>query len=163
MRITETHIYFWGSIYSNFYVSETKPYLFKLDGYSWMSSEQYFMAQKALTFNDIEIFNKIVNTLDPGTAKKYGRRIKNYDEQIWSEKRYDIMKTAVFEKFNQNKDLKNKILNTGNKIFVEASPYDLIWGVGLYEEDDLILDEKNWNGLNLLGKVLNEVRNQIGG
>ena len=49
-------------------------------------------------------------------------------------------------------------MESADRIFVEASPYDKIWGVGLYETDDRILDEKNWLGENLLGKAITEVR-----
>ena len=53
------------------------------------------------------------------------------------------------------------IFKTENRTIVEASPYDKIWGVGLLEDDPLILDEKNWKGLNLLGKALMEVRSKL--
>ena len=45
-----------------------------------------------------------------------------------------------------------------NKIFVEASPIDKIWGVGLAENNDLILDPKNWKGLNYLGEIVTDIR-----
>lgn len=47
------------------------------------------------------------------------------------------------------------------KGFCEASPYDRIWGLGLHQNDPLVDDEKNWRGLNLLGKALDEVRERI--
>jgi len=53
------------------------------------------------------------------------------------------------------------LLMTGSKILVEASPEDCIWGVGLEENDPLILDEANWKGQNLLGKALMKVRDVI--
>ena len=43
------------------------------------------------------------------------------------------------------------------KKFVEASPLDGIWGIKC-DEATAKDDESNWNGLNLLGKALNEVR-----
>ena len=43
--------------------------------------------------------------------------------------------------------------------FVEASPYDRIWGIGVEEEEAARKDDpKTWNGLNLLGKCLGELR-----
>ncbi len=47
------------------------------------------------------------------------------------------------------------------KKFCEASPIDIVWGVGLGEDDPLIDDESNWRGQNLLGKALDEVRNTL--
>jgi predicted NAD-dependent protein-ADP-ribosyltransferase YbiA (DUF1768 family) len=44
---------------------------------------------------------------------------------------------------------------------VEGTPFDPIWGVMIKWDDDRILDEKNWRGQNLLGKVLMRVRNDL--
>lgn len=44
------------------------------------------------------------------------------------------------------------------KTLVEGSPFDKIWGVGIADNDDRILNEANWRGKNLLGKALEEVR-----
>lgn len=160
MRVTDKYIFFWRSIsiYSNWFEC-----LFEIDDRSFNCSEQYFMYQKALTFGDTETAEIILNTQNPRAQKQAGRNIKGYNELVWNQKRYDIMLQGVYEKFNQNEDLKYQMLQTGNKIFVEASPYDCVWGVGLSEDDDLILDEKNWRGENLLGKVLCEVRKRLGG
>ena len=64
-------------------------------------------------------------------------------------------------KFSQNEIFKQKLLETGNRILVEASPVDKIWGVGLDENDENILDESKWKGQNLLGKALMEVRKML--
>jgi ribA/ribD-fused uncharacterized protein len=47
------------------------------------------------------------------------------------------------------------------KHFVESSPIDKIWGVGLRENDPMIDDENNWKGTNLLGKALDEVKERL--
>ena len=63
-------------------------------------------------------------------------------------------------KFQQNPELKQKLLDTGDKEFVEASPKDKIWGIGLGEKRARETAEHRrtrW-GLNLLGKVLGQVR-----
>jgi ribA/ribD-fused uncharacterized protein len=70
------------------------------------------------------------------------------------------MVNSLMAKFEQNSDLRKQLVEmTGNRVLVEASPVDKIWGVGLAADDDLILDEANWKGQNLLGKALMEVRN----
>lgn len=50
------------------------------------------------------------------------------------------------------------LLDTGDRVIVEGSPYDPIWGVKLAWDSNEILDERNWKGSNLLGKALMEVR-----
>jgi len=64
-------------------------------------------------------------------------------------------------KFTQNKDLKEEMLATGDKIFVEASPLDNIWGIGLDENAEGVENPSFWLGLNLLGQALTLVKNQI--
>jgi ribA/ribD-fused uncharacterized protein len=57
--------------------------------------------------------------------------------------------------------LKDYLINTGNRIIVEASPVDRIWGVGLAADNPEIIDPNKWNGLNLLGYALMEVRDRL--
>lgn len=49
----------------------------------------------------------------------------------------------------------------GNKILVEASPYDKIWGIGLAVTDPRAADQDKWQGQNLLGKALMRVRDTL--
>jgi ribA/ribD-fused uncharacterized protein len=69
----------------------------------------------------------------------------------------------VWLKFSQNEDLKKIITDPifSRKSFVEGSPVDKIWGVGLAWNDPKIADKNNWSGLNLLGKTLDNVRMQL--
>lgn len=159
MKITDTHIYFWGSYLSNFYPCEIKMLIPERDNfYTFSSSEQLFMYFKATKFEDKEIMERILNSSTPKEAKKLGRKIKEFDENIWNKSKEDLMFIVLLRKFMQNEVIQKKLIDTGNKILVEASPYDKIWGVGLSEDDPLILDEKNWLGENLLGKTLIEIR-----
>lgn len=156
MKETSSHIYFWGSYLSNWFKCS-----FKDDQFSYPSSEAYLMAQKALLFNDKDSAEKIVKTNDPKKQKALGRLVKGFNDTLWNQHKFDIMVKGLLLKFEQNPNLKKQLLATGTKILVEGSPYDKIWGVGLHYEDELILDEKNWKGENLLGKSLMEVRNKL--
>jgi ribA/ribD-fused uncharacterized protein len=157
---TDDMILFWqaDSIYSNFY--EPAPIL--AGGIEFNHSEGFFMALKAMTFGNPLLMKgtvEYISRLGPGEAKKYGRtNIPNFDEQAWNQVREEKMYSAVFEKFDQNPGLKKQMLATGNKMFVEASPYDKVWGIGLAPDDHRVLDPTQWRGDNLLGKVLNDVR-----
>lgn len=156
MRVTDKYVFFWGSEFSNFYPAE-----FVIDGQKFNCSEQYFMWSKAKFFGDEEIAKQILDATEPIIQKKLGRKVAKFDADKWMEVCKDVMYQAVKAKFTQNEDLKNIILKYKGKTFVEASPYDGIWGVKLAEDDPRIDDEKNWNGLNLLGQVLTELSEVI--
>ena len=122
------------------------------------------MFVKAKTFGDEEIAERIIKDgKDPKQAKTLGRKVKNYDDKVWDKKRYQVMVDANYLKYTKCPKLQEALLGERykGKGFVEASPYDRIYGVGLRQNDPLIDDEKNWRGKNLLGKVLNEVRERI--
>lgn len=162
MRVTGKYIYFWGEFPSNWHPCH---FVVERDGkeYSFSNSEQYFMWMKALTFGDEETAKKILKRgHNPRTAKTLGREVKNYDNEVWDELRYGIMVDANYYKYSQNEDLKELLLNPefDGKHFVEASPYDHIWGIGR-DETTALDDQSNWNGDNLLGKVLDEVRDEL--
>ena len=155
MKVTETHVYFWGGIYSNFFECNIE-----YDDHQFHSSEQLFMYLKALHFEDDDIAERIIESTSPKEAKRLGRLIKNFDEHSWLQVREFCMNEAVTTKFNQNPLLKKQLLEHKGKTFVEASPYDCIWGVGLIENDPKILDETKWRGLNLLGKCITNYVNE---
>ena len=162
MRITDKYVFFWGEEFSNFFPCTIK-YEHNKKEYTFSSSEQLFMWLKAKTFKDDEIAREILKADTPHNAKKLGRKVRGFDTTIWEEHREIAMRLAVWNKFSQNQELRNFFLDErfDNKIFVEASPFDKIWGIGLAENDELADDEKNWKGLNLLGKCLNNVREEL--
>ena len=87
--------------------------------------------------------------------------MRGFDEQLWVERRYDLVVTGNLAKFSQHQDLRDFLLSTGTRVLVEASPRDGIWGIGLAADDDRASSPENWPGLNLLGFALMEVRHQL--
>ena len=159
MRVTDTHVYFWGEILSNWYPARFTE---AREGKTleFFNSEQYFMYEKARAFGDEEIAMRILfEGKDPKQAKSLGRKVKGYNDEVWNKMRYKVMLRANLLKYLQNKDIEKLLLNEEfeGKNFVEASPIDRIWGIGC-DEATALDDESNWNGQNLLGKVLDEVR-----
>lgn len=134
---------------------------FNVDGMEYKSAEHFMMAKKAELFDDFEIMNKIIDANSPADVKKLGREVRNYNESIWAENRYKIVKEGNFHKFNQNSDLKNFLLSTEDKILVEASPVDAIWGIGMASDNKNCNNPEKWRGLNLLGFALMEVRDEL--
>ena len=158
LKVYDKHVAFWGSAFSNFY-----PCSFTEGGKVWKNSEQCFMAKKAEYFKDMEILEEILKAETPEKAKKLGRKVKNFDAEKWSKVCFDKMYDAVYAKFSQNNDLKEFLLSSDfeGKGFVEGSPFDAIWGVKMDWRNPDIDNEENWQGQNLLGKVLNKVREDL--
>lgn len=158
LKIYDKHVAFWGSAFSNFY-----PCKFVLDGEIWISSEQFFMACKARCFDDYDSYREIRIATTPEQAKKIGRKVKGFTDSIWDRVKYQLMFDGVYAKFSQNEDLKAFLLSPEfeGKDFVEGSPFDSVWGVKIDYRNPDIDNEENWQGQNLLGKVLGEVRDRL--
>jgi hypothetical protein len=148
------YTFFWNGPFSNWH---SAPFEYK--GQHFANSEQAFMWEKALCFNDFETAEQILHTTNPKDAKKLGRQVKNFDNNTWALYRFEVMFEVCFAKFDQNPALKDILMENEN--FVEASPYDTIWGIGMAEHEDGIEDPKNWKGENLLGKVLDLVKEEL--
>jgi ribA/ribD-fused uncharacterized protein len=132
--------------FSNWYLCS-----FVYMGVRFHSSEQALMWYKARCFADIEIAEKILKTNNQAEIKKLGRQVKNYDEEIWSLIRFNVMCDILYHKFSQDLILRDKLLSTGDADIYEASPYDKIWGIGSANVNDI-------KGENLLGRALMKVR-----
>ena len=155
-------IFFWKSAEKPYGVfSQLAICKFEIDGKVYSCSEQYMMAEKARLFKDTETENKIMSAITPAHLKNLGQKVKNFNQEIWDKNAYDIVVKGNYEKFKQNKYLQNILLSTESKVLVEASPYDEIWGIGMEANDYRAMHPKYWNGKNLLGKALVDVRNEF--
>jgi len=123
--------------------------------------EQYMMHQKALLFGDYASATQIMKCESPRDQKALGRKVSGFDQHIWDERKFDIVVAGNLLKFRQNMTCQRFLIRTADKILVEASPYDRIWGIGLSEEDARLMDPSEWPGQNLLGKALMLVRERI--
>lgn len=160
-------LFFWGhtenpekgvtqACFSQWYESP-----FSVDNHTYQTAEHWMMAQKARLFNNTDIAQQILQATKPGEVKTLGRKVTGFDEQVWQAKRYDIVKTGNLHKFSQHPALKEYLLNTHNRVIVEASPVDTIWGIGLAKDHPHATQPHAWRGLNLLGFALMEVRDLL--
>lgn len=141
---------------SNWYLSD-----FSVDGIQYSSMEQYMMYQKALLFQDMEIAKQILNTSNVGKIKALGRSVKNYEDVIWNGMRQIIVYQGLLQKFQQNTELKEKLLATQEHLLAECAVQDKIWGIGLSMKDERRLHLDKWQGQNLLGFSLMRVRSVL--
>lgn len=161
---TIKYIFFWGHSSKNneevgkFVFSQWYPSFFLVDNVEYKTAEHWMMANKASLFGENEIFQKIIKADKPGEVKELGRQIKGFDEVKWGQIKFEIVKTGNIHKFNQNKKLKDFLLSTADRVIVEASPTDTIWGIGLSQDSKMIDNPYTWHGENLLGFALMEVR-----
>ncbi|KAK7679939.1 hypothetical protein QCA50_016885 [Cerrena zonata] len=145
--------------------SHTKPIHIQSSGeHLFPTAEHWMMACKALLFDDQAIFTQIVSTTGTSpdtmkTIKSLGRKVSNFNEELWVAARYQIVVEGNLGKFQENKELREKLLATEERWIVEASPMDRIWGVGFGEKRALSV-KKSW-GLNLLGRALMDVRRKL--
>lgn len=154
MKITDQFVLFFGNydICSNFFLCNIT-----YNGHKFTSSEQLFMYLKAKFFKDEEIANSILQAVTPREAKAYERKIKNYDDKSWNIKRDEIMLIALLAKFDSVTQFREFLKTHKDKIFVEASPYDKIWGIKLAETHPDALNPDKWKGENRLGKCINKL------
>lgn len=134
---------------------------FEVEGITYQTAEHWMMAEKARLFNDDENLEKILKSSKPGEAKKLGREVDNFDAAIWDEHKFAIVVAGNFHKFSQQKALKTFLLNTHDRVLVEASPLDRIWGIGMAATNPAAQQPVLWKGQNLLGYALMEVRDQL--
>lgn len=147
MLETSEHIFFWGGVFSNFH---------PIGGNEDSTSEHIFVAQKAIMFKDFYTLGRIVSADTPRKAKKFGREVVGFDEKMWEAVREPAMMLALSIKFELCPEFRQALIDSGDKVLVEASPVDKIWGIG-FREEDALANERNW-GMNLLGKCLMKLR-----
>ena len=155
-EIELTHLFFWSGPFSQWQRCE-----FVLDGMTFNTAEQAMMYRKAMLFHDQDVAQKILKTRDAKKQKALGRTVKNFDPTKWDAEKEGVVREANRAKFGQNKGLRRKLFQTGTKMLVEASPLDLIWGIGLDEKNARLTPPEQWPGENLLGKILTEVRDEL--
>ncbi|MCO1582483.1 NADAR family protein [Crossiella sp. SN42] len=131
------------------------------DGLRLRSAEHYMMFHKALLFEDQDTAAKILAADHPGEAKTLGRQVRSFDQETWAARRFDIVVAGNLLKFTQHPDLGAYLLATGDRVLVEASPLDPVWGIGLAADDPRAADPAQWPGENLLGFALMAVRDRL--
>jgi len=74
------------------------------------------MAMKAIHFKDNEMLEKIMNTKDPKEQKAYGRKVKNFNPDVWNKVAKAYVYIGNLNKFSQNPILKASLLETKEKV-----------------------------------------------
>ncbi|MFG2992159.1 NADAR family protein [Streptomyces sp. NPDC048257] len=144
-------------------LSQWWPADFTVGDVRYATAEHWMMAGKARLFGDAGAERAALEAKSPAAAKKVGRLVRGFDDAIWKRERFALVVEGSVHKFGSDPALRGYLLGTGNRVLVEASPMDRIWGIGLAADDERALDPARWRGLNLLGFALMEAREQLRG
>lgn len=161
------HLHFWGhqpekdgrigkSCFSQWFDAP-----FTVDQVRYPTAEHFMMAGKARLFGDAEIVDRVLKARTPAEAKKLGRQVRGFDDVVWKGAAFELVVQGNLAKFSQNAAMGDFLLRTGDKVLVEASPVDNIWGIGLAATHEDAMDPRRWAGQNLLGFALMAVRDQL--
>ncbi|MFM9373104.1 NADAR family protein [Streptomyces sp. Da 82-17] len=142
-------------------LSQWWPSAFTVDGVEYASAEHWMMAAKARLFGDAEAERQVLRASSPAAAKKAGRLVRGFDEQLWERERFGIVVEGSVHKFTAHDELRAFLVGTGERVLVEASPVDRIWGIGLAADDPRAENPLDWRGSNLLGFALMEARGRV--
>ena len=139
-----------NNVFSQWY--KGKPFV--INRRSYATAEQYMMSEKALLFNDLDMYQAIMNEPDPDHCKKLGRQVKGFVGHIWDEAFPEILFHGNLGKLQSDIEIVDALLQTGNAVLIEASPFDDIYGAGMRKEDLLNPDgtlktpPQNWHKKN---------------
>jgi hypothetical protein len=130
----------------------------EIDGTKYPSVEHYYQAMKAVEFKDEDSLKKIMKTKTSKAVKALGNKVKDYNEEVWKAKQDEVMEKAVRAKFVQHPELREKLLETEDKVIGYADARDIYWSIGTSIGLDKAKSPSKWRGQNKLGKILMKLR-----
>ena len=141
---------------SNFHPAE-----FTVNETTYHCSEQFIQQTKALYFSDTETADKIMNASTPLECKNIARKISNFHQETWDSVAKSECAKGINEKFLQNPDLLDVLLNrTGTKTIIESAKDD-VWGTGVALHSPNCLIRTKWTSQGIMGEILQELRDSV--
>lgn len=151
------HLFFGAhSPLSNFY-----PSTFTLHGKTFTCAEQSYQYGKATFVGDDTRAELIANEVIPREVKKIGGQVRVDHKASWGEKGRKIMKDVLLAKFQQNPQHLQYLSGTKGQLLVECNRYDKLWGNGCSLHSSAAENPRRWEGQNLLGTLLEQVRDHL--
>lgn len=117
--------------------------------------EQFMMTGKAWLFEtdpNTPTLKAILASKKPMEQKALGRKVRGFNDDIWAPASVEIVVASQIARAEVDQRLGRLYISSGTKIFVEGSPRDKIWGVGIHWKQKSIENERNWKGENRLGR-----------
>ena len=156
--ISDDFVIFWHppSVFSQWTLSP-----FTVDLVEYNCAEQFMIASKARLSGDDTALSAILASDDPREQKRLGRQVRHFDPELWQSECENTVLHGNLAKFSQNEVMHLALIQTGDRRLAEASPHDILWGIGLSACDPRIPSPDSWCGQNLLGQALEHAREMI--
>jgi ribA/ribD-fused uncharacterized protein len=164
---TVDYFFFWGhtpkreGVVDASCLSQWFPRAFDIDSTRYATAEHWMMAEKARLFRDDDALTSVLRARTPAEAKAFGRAVRGYDDDAWASARFEAVVRGNVGKFGQHDDLGAFLRGTRERVLVEASPRDCVWGIGMGASNPNARVPALWRGQNLLGFALMATRAQI--
>jgi hypothetical protein len=140
------------------FLSNLHPCQMSVQGQEYSSNEQHFQYRKCQEAGRPDIAAQVLLCSQPEAAMHVGKQVRMPKE--WSQATgRKIMKEGVKAKF-EDPSLRKKLLATSKLDIFEATRHPL-WGIGLPITFEQIFNKQRWTGGNLMGLVLQEVRQEL--
>ena len=137
-----------------------KKYPIQIDGTTYNCNEQFIQSQKAELFGDNRAKDRIMASDNPREMKDLGKRIRGYVDSEWKEATENVISECIRRKVYDHQEVQDYLMTTNDKIIGEGTS-DPHFGIGLHISDSRVLNYNEWQGHNLMGKALMEVRSEI--
>jgi len=121
---SDVAVYFWRPQDPNGFMSQWYVSPFEHEGVKYETAEMWMMIQKAKLFKDEDIAEQMAKTTDPKQHKALGRKVKDFDKDVWDKEKSRIVEEGSWLKFTQSEnkeELKKLLLDTEEKELVEVS------------------------------------------
>lgn len=131
----------------HYWLSNFSAFAVMYDGQLWPTSEHAYQAMK---FGDGMRQEMIRRCTSAHAAMTLAREWRHYETEDWLDVKVLIMEGICRSKMLQHEYIRKKLLKTGDRELIEASPVDAFWGWG-----------PNRDGRNELGKIWMRLREEL--
>ncbi len=137
-------------------LSNFTPANFEINRQKFSSVEQFYSYKKCELNGQKDLAFRVMKAEQPAQTTAIAKGQKLEDET-----RIEVVQSGLLAKFHQNPMLCNYLLKTGSKILTECNPQDKFWGAACHLRSDKLGQPSTWPGLNKLGVLLMDIREEF--
>ena len=138
-------------------LSNHHPSPMVVENKSYLCNEQFYFAKKCDKLGDDAALHRVLSTKDPKVMLREGRKATNFTGFVWEDVEMNIMEQGAKAKFNQNRALRDFLMETENNWIGESAPNNKKWGTGFYMGAPDAYNHNFW-AENALGQILMKIR-----